>query len=204
MLAVVVASLGLFGLAGVSATRRMKEISIRKVLGATMPQVLRTLNTEFLWLIMIANTLAWPAAYSIQSLVTANPNIAIGRPSPTRADAIAPIASVVPVATMMMAVVTTMMMAVVITVTMTMTAVTMTMTAVTMTMTAMTTMTMTAMTTMTMTMTAMTTMTMTAMTAVTMTGERRHGKQHGSRYRANKRELPKHEFLRGSARDPLS
>jgi hypothetical protein len=40
-----------------------------------------------------------------------------------------------------------------------------------------------------MTMTAMTTVTMTAMT---MTGERRHGKQHGSRYRANKRELPKH------------
>jgi uncharacterized membrane protein YhhN len=62
-----------------------------------------------------------------------------------------------------------------------------------------------AMTTVTaaMTMTAMTTvtamMTMTAMTAVTavtaMTGERRHWKQHGSRYRANERELAKHVVL---------
>jgi hypothetical protein len=37
----------------------------------------------------------------------------------------------------------------------------------------------------------------TPVTAVTVTGKRRHRKQHGSRYRANKRELPKHEFLRG-------
>lgn len=62
---VVIATLGLFGLAGVSAVRRMKEISIRKVLGATMPQVLRTLNTEFLWLIVVSNALAWPTAYFI-------------------------------------------------------------------------------------------------------------------------------------------
>jgi 2',3'-cyclic-nucleotide 2'-phosphodiesterase (5'-nucleotidase family) len=48
------------------------------------------------------------------------------------------------------------------------------------------------------TMTAMTPMvTVTTVTTVTMTGERRHRKQHGSRYRANKRELPKHELLRG-------
>jgi uncharacterized membrane protein YhhN len=54
-------------------------------------------------------------------------------------------------------------------------------------------MTMTAMTAMT-AVTAM--MTMTAMTAVTaMTGERRHWKQHGSRYRANERELAKHLVL---------
>jgi hypothetical protein len=45
--------------------------------------------------------------------------------------------------------------------------------------------------------TAMMTAVVTAMTAVAMTGERGHGKQHGSSYRANKRELPKHEFLRG-------
>jgi hypothetical protein len=72
----------------------------------------------------------------------------------------------------------------------------MTMTAVTamMTMTAMTAM--TAMMTMT-AVTAMTMTTMTAMTTVAMTGERGHGKQHGSRYRANKREFPKHEFLHG-------
>jgi hypothetical protein len=57
-------------------------------------------------------------------------------------------------------------------------------------------MTMTAMTAMT-AVTAMMTMTaMTAVTAVTaMTGERRHWKQHGSRYRANERELAKHLVL---------
>jgi hypothetical protein len=40
--------------------------------------------------------------------------------------------------------------------------------------------------------TTMTATVVTTMTTVTMTGERRHRKQHGSRYRANKRELPKH------------
>jgi hypothetical protein len=62
----------------------------------------------------------------------------------------------------------------------------------------------TAVTTMTGVATAMTTVTaVTAVTAVTtmttmttVTGECRQGKQHGSRYRANKREVPKHEFLR--------
>jgi hypothetical protein len=54
-------------------------------------------------------------------------------------------------------------------------------------------MTATVVTAVTATVTAMTPMvTVTTMTTVTMTGERRHGKQHGSRYRANKRELPKH------------
>jgi hypothetical protein len=119
--------------------------------------------------------------YSFSGSVTANPNIAIGCPSPTRADAIAPIASVVPVTAMMMAVVT----ATIGIVTTMVTAMTTMVTAMVTAMTAVTTM--TAMTTMVTTMTAMT-----AMTTVTMTGERRHGKQHGSRYRANKRELPKH------------
>ena len=50
------------------------------------------------------------------------------------------------------------------------------------------------------TVTAVTATVVTTMTTVTMTGERRHRKQHGSRYRANKRELPKHEFLLGPAR----
>jgi hypothetical protein len=101
--------------------------------------------------------------YSFSGSVTANPNIAIGCPSPTRADAIAPIASVVPVTAMMMAVVTA------------------TIGIVTPVVTAMTPV-----------VTAMTAMVTAMVTAVTMTGERGHGKQHGSRYRANKRELPKH------------
>jgi hypothetical protein len=84
----------------------------------------------------------------------------------------------VPVTAMMMAVVTATIGIV--------TPVTATVTAVTAMVTAMT-------ATVVTTMTAMTPMvTVTTVTTVTMTGERRHGKQHGSRYCANKRELPKH------------
>ena len=46
--AMTIALLGLFGLAGVSAIRRQKELSVRKVLGASIPQLLSTVNREFL------------------------------------------------------------------------------------------------------------------------------------------------------------
>ncbi len=64
-IAMVIALLGLFGLAGVSASRRQREVSIRKVLGAGIVQLLSTLNREFLWLIALANAIAWPAAYYV-------------------------------------------------------------------------------------------------------------------------------------------
>ncbi len=59
----VVALMGLFGLAGLRAVNRMKEVSIRKVIGATVPSLLRTLNMEFVLLIFLANLIAWPVAY---------------------------------------------------------------------------------------------------------------------------------------------
>jgi putative ABC transport system permease protein len=64
-IAMVIALLGLFGLSGVNATRRQRELSVRKVLGAGVPQLLSTLNREFLWLIALANAIAWPAAYYV-------------------------------------------------------------------------------------------------------------------------------------------
>ena len=63
LLAVVIASLGLFGLSAYAAERRTKEIGIRKVLGARISGIAMLLSVEFIKLIAIANVLAWPAAY---------------------------------------------------------------------------------------------------------------------------------------------
>ncbi|HVW95076.1 MAG TPA: ABC transporter permease [Mucilaginibacter sp.] len=62
-LSVAVACLGLLGLAIYTAERRMKEISIRKILGATMSNVVTMLSADFLKLIAIASVLAFPIAW---------------------------------------------------------------------------------------------------------------------------------------------
>jgi len=62
-LAVFIACLGLFGLAAFSAERRTKEIGIRKVLGASVRQVVGLLCKEFIILVLIANVVAWPVAW---------------------------------------------------------------------------------------------------------------------------------------------
>jgi putative ABC transport system permease protein len=65
VLAVFVACLGLFGLASFMAEKRTKEIGIRKVLGASVLQITRLLCKEFFLLVLVANVIAWPAAYFI-------------------------------------------------------------------------------------------------------------------------------------------
>jgi putative ABC transport system permease protein len=62
-LAVFIGCLGLLGLASYSAERRSKEIGIRKVLGASSPQIVMLLSKEFTRWVVVANVLAWPAAY---------------------------------------------------------------------------------------------------------------------------------------------
>ena len=62
-LAIFVACLGLFGLAAFMASKRTKEIGIRKVLGASVPGILRLLSLDFLKLIIIAIVLAIPITY---------------------------------------------------------------------------------------------------------------------------------------------
>jgi hypothetical protein len=62
-LAVVVACLGLFGLASFLAEQRRKEIGVRKVLGASSGQVVLLLSKEFARWVLLANLVAWPAAY---------------------------------------------------------------------------------------------------------------------------------------------
>ena len=62
-LAIFISCLGLLGLASYAAEMRTKEIGIRKVLGATMPGIIRNLTGEFILLVIIANAIAWPIAY---------------------------------------------------------------------------------------------------------------------------------------------
>lgn len=62
-LAVFIGCLGLLGLAAYAAERRTKEIGIRKVLGASPPQIVMLLSKEFSRWVLAANLIAWPAAY---------------------------------------------------------------------------------------------------------------------------------------------
>jgi len=65
LLILFVAALGLFGLASFMAEKRTKEIGIRKVMGASVLDILVLLQKEFTWLILIAMIIAWPASYLI-------------------------------------------------------------------------------------------------------------------------------------------
>jgi putative ABC transport system permease protein len=64
-----ISCIGVFGLAMFTATRRTREIGIRKVLGASVWKIVRMLNTEFVVLIFIAifvaTPLAWFTMYSL-------------------------------------------------------------------------------------------------------------------------------------------
>ncbi|MEO9869609.1 ABC transporter permease [Ekhidna sp.] len=62
-MALVIACLGLFGLAAFSAEQRTKELGIRKVLGARVSELVITFSTEFTKLILIAILIASPIAY---------------------------------------------------------------------------------------------------------------------------------------------
>jgi putative ABC transport system permease protein len=63
IIALLVACLGLLGLTAYAAEVRVKEIGIRKVLGASIPNITILLSGEFIRWVLIANILAWPAAY---------------------------------------------------------------------------------------------------------------------------------------------
>ena len=63
LLAVIIGCLGLFGLAAFTAERRTKEIGIRKVLGARTRDIVRLLVWQFSRPVIVANLIAWPAAW---------------------------------------------------------------------------------------------------------------------------------------------
>lgn len=65
MLAVFLSCLGLAGLSSFTAEQRTKEIGIRKILGASVPNILILLMSEFTKWVMVASLIAWPVAYFI-------------------------------------------------------------------------------------------------------------------------------------------
>jgi putative ABC transport system permease protein len=70
--AIMLACLGLFGLSTLAAINRTKEIGIRKVLGASIAGVTGLISKEFVKLVVIANLIAWPAAYFVLNKLLQN------------------------------------------------------------------------------------------------------------------------------------
>ncbi|MDN5199782.1 ABC transporter permease [Fulvivirgaceae bacterium BMA10] len=64
ILAILIACLGIYGLISLIAQHRVKELGIRKVLGASMQSLILTLSKPFLWLMIIALLIAVPVTYS--------------------------------------------------------------------------------------------------------------------------------------------
>ena len=63
IIAIIIAYLGLFGLASFSAEQRKKEIGIRKVLGASMAHLISLLTLQFAKWVLVACAIAFPLAY---------------------------------------------------------------------------------------------------------------------------------------------
>ncbi len=62
-LAVVIGCVGLWGLAAFNTQRRVKEVGIRKTLGASSTDIVTLLVGQFLYPVLIANVIAWPLAF---------------------------------------------------------------------------------------------------------------------------------------------
>ncbi len=63
ILGILICSLGILGLISFTAEQRLKEIGIRKTLGATTPKIFGLLVKNFLKLVLMANFIAWPVGY---------------------------------------------------------------------------------------------------------------------------------------------
>jgi len=62
-IAIFIACLGLFGLSSFTISQRIKEIGVRKVLGASVPQIVAELSKDFMKLVLIASVLALAGAW---------------------------------------------------------------------------------------------------------------------------------------------
>ncbi|MDX1941603.1 MAG: FtsX-like permease family protein [Saprospiraceae bacterium] len=66
-IAIFIACLGLFGLAAFATAQRVREIGIRKVLGASVGNIVTLISKDFLWLVLIAAVIAVPVAWYAMS-----------------------------------------------------------------------------------------------------------------------------------------
>ena len=67
ILSILIACMGLFGLALFTTQQRTKEIGIRKVMGASVKHIMFLFTKEFLKWIVVANLVAWPVAYLVMN-----------------------------------------------------------------------------------------------------------------------------------------
>lgn len=67
ILAILISSLGLFGLASFTTEQRTKEIGVRKVLGASVIQIVNLLSIDFLKWVLFANFISWPVAWFLMN-----------------------------------------------------------------------------------------------------------------------------------------
>jgi putative ABC transport system permease protein len=63
LIAIFLACLGLFGLISFTVEQRTTEIGIRKIVGASVPKIIVMISSDFAKLVLLANLIAWPAAY---------------------------------------------------------------------------------------------------------------------------------------------
>ena len=63
ILATLIAAMGLYGLSSFIAERRTREIGIRKVMGSSVPRIVRLLSVEFIYLVLIAAVIGFPLSY---------------------------------------------------------------------------------------------------------------------------------------------
>ena len=70
--AIIIACLGLLGLTILVGEKRTKEFAIRKILGASISNILILINREFVLLVILANLIAWPVVYYLVDLYLQN------------------------------------------------------------------------------------------------------------------------------------
>jgi len=72
LLAIIIACMGIFGLTAITVHNRVKEIGIRKVLGAKITQIINLIIKDFIILVAAANIIAWPVVFTIMHKVLEN------------------------------------------------------------------------------------------------------------------------------------
>jgi putative ABC transport system permease protein len=67
--ALVLVCMGLYGLVSYNLTRRLKEFSVRKIFGASLFQIFKLMNHDYLWIVLVAFTLGAPLGFYMMGLM---------------------------------------------------------------------------------------------------------------------------------------